>query len=139
MAAEVAALDRQLDGLVRAAAPALVAIKGGGTDTAGALLVAVGDNPERLRSEAAFAHLCGVAPVPASSGKTQRHRLSRSGNRDANRALYLIAIGRLAWDERTRTYTERRMREGKTKAEIVRCLKRYIARETYHALSAQAA
>ena len=139
MAAEVAALDRQLDQLVRQAAPALVAIKGVGTDTAGARLVAVGDNPERLRSEAAFAHLCGVAPVPASSGKTQRHRLRRSGNRDANRALYLLATGRLGWDERTRIYTARRMREGKTKAEIMRCLKRSIARKTYHALAAPAA
>jgi transposase len=133
------ALDRQLDELVRDAAPALVAIKGVGADTAGALLVAVGDNPERLRSEAAFAHLCGVAPVPASSGKTQRHRLSRSGNRDANRALYLLAIGRLGWDARTRLYAERRTREGKTKAEIIRCLKRYIARETYRALTAPTA
>jgi transposase len=136
---EIVALDRQLDELVRDAAPALVAIKGVGADTAGALLVAVGDNPERLRSEAAFAHLCGVAPVPASSGKTQRHRLSRSGNRDANRALYLLAIGRLGWDARTRLYAERRTREGKTKAEIIRCLKRYIARETYRALTAPTA
>jgi transposase len=139
LAEEIAALDHHLAQRVREAAPALVAIKGVGTDTAGALLVAAGDNAERLRSEAAFAHLCGVAPVPASSGKTQRHRLSRSGNRDANRALYLLAIGRLGWDERTRAYAERRTREGKTKAEIIRCLKRYIARETYHALTAPAA
>jgi transposase len=113
-----------------------VVIKGVGTDTAGALLVAAGDNPDRLRSEAAFARLCGVAPVPASSGKTQRHRLSRGGNRDANRALYLLAIGRLGWDERTRSYAARRTGEGKTKSEIIRCLKRYIAREVYKALTA---
>jgi transposase len=136
---EIATLDRHLDQLVADAAPPLVAIKGVGTDTAGTLLVAAGDNPERLRSEAAFARLCGVAPLPASSGKTHRHRLSRGGNRDANRALYLLAVGRLGWDERTRAYAERRTREGKTKAEIIRCLKRYIAREIYHALTASAA
>jgi transposase len=136
---EIVALDEQLDDLVRAAAPALVALKGVGTDTAGTLLVAAGDNPERLQSEAAFAHLCGVAPVPASSGKTQRYRLNRGGNRDANRALYLLVIGRLGWDARTRAYAERRTREGKTKAEIIRCLKRYIAREIYRALVQAAA
>jgi transposase len=133
---EIAALDRQLDRLVAEAAPTLVAIKGVGTDTAGALVVAAGDNPDRLRSEAAFAHLCGVAPLPASSGKTRRHRLSRGGNRDANRALYLLAVGRLGWDERTRAYAQRRTRDGKTKPEIIRCLKRYIARELYKTLTA---
>jgi transposase len=136
---EIAALDQQLDPLVQAAAPALMAIKGVGTDTAGTLLAVAGDNPDRLRSEAAFARLCGVAPAPASSGKTHRHRLSRGGNRDANRALYLLAIGRLGWDERTRAYADRRTREGKSKAEIIRCLKRYIAREIYRALIAPAA
>ena len=136
---EIAELDEQLAPLVHGTAPALAAIKGVGTDTAGALLVAAGDNPERLHSEAAFAHLCGVAPLPASSGKTHRHRLSRGGNRDANRALYLLAVGRLGWDARTRAYAERRTREGKTKAEIIRCLKRYIAREVYHALMASVA
>lgn len=136
---EIAELDEGLAPLVHGTAPALAAIKGVGTDTAGALLVAAGDNPERLHSEAAFAHLCGVAPLPASSGKTHRHRLSRGGNRDANRALYLLAVGRLGWDARTRAYAERRTREGKTKAEIIRCLKRYIAREVYHALMASVA
>jgi transposase len=131
---EITALDLHLDQLVSETAPALVAIKGVGTETAGALLVAAGDNPERLRSEGAFAHLCGVAPVPASSGKTQRYRLNRGGNRDANRALYLLAIGRLSWDARTRTYAAKRTQAGKTKPEIIRCLKRYIAREVYHAL-----
>jgi transposase len=136
---EIADLDQQLDTLVQEAAPALMTIKGVGTDIAGTLLVAAGDNPERLRSEAAFAHLCGVAPVSASSGKTHRHRLSRGGNRDANRALYLLAIGRLGWDERTRAYADRRTREGKSKAEIIRCLKRYIVREVYRALAPPAA
>jgi transposase len=128
---EITALDTQLDRLVAMAAPALVAVKGVGTETAAALLVAAGDNPERLRSEAAFAHLCGVAPIPASSGKTTRHRLNRGGNREANWALYLIAVGRMAWHRPTRVYVQRRTEQGKTTAEIIRCLKRYIARELY--------
>jgi transposase len=89
------------------------------------LLIAAGDNPERLKSEASFAHLCGVAPIPASSGKIVRHRLNRHGNRDANRALYMIALGRMSRDERTRTYVAWRTAEGKSKKEIIRCLKRY--------------
>jgi transposase len=128
---EIAALDVQLSRLVASTAPALLAAKGLGVETAGALLVAAGDNPDRVRSEAAFARLCGVAPLPASSGRTTRHRLSRGGNRDANRALYLLAIGRMGWDERTQTYVQRRTTEGLSKAEIIRCLKRYIAREVY--------
>jgi transposase len=132
---EIGVLDRQLDRLVAAAAPALVAVKGLGSETAGALLVAAGDNPDRLRSEAAFAQLCGVAPLPASSGRTTRHRLSRGGNRDANRALYLLAIGRMSWDQRTRDYVTRRTTEGLSKPEIIRCLKRYIAREIYQLLA----
>lgn len=104
--------------------------RGVGADVAGGLLAAAGDNPERLRSESAFAHLCGVAPIPASSGKTNRHRL----NRDANRHLYTLALGRLGYDERTRAYAARRTTEGKTKREIIRCLKRYLAREVFTAL-----
>jgi transposase len=119
---------------VGVAAPALAAVKGVGTDTAATLLVTAGDNPDRLRSEAAFAHLCGVAPLPASSGKTTRHRLNRGGDRDANRALYLIATGRMAWDPRTRAYVARRTAEGRSKREIIRCLKRYITRELYRVL-----
>jgi transposase len=128
---EITELDVQLERLVAEAAPALVAVKGVGTQTAAALLVAAGDNPERLRNEGAFAHLCGVAPIPASSGKTTRHRLSRGGNRQANSALYLIAVGRMAWHPPTCAYVKRRTAQGKTKAEIIRCLKRYIARELY--------
>jgi transposase len=131
---EIATLDQQLDRLVAETAPALLAVHGVGTDTAAALLIAAGDNPDRLRSEAAFAHLCGVAPIPASSGKTTRHRLHRGGNRDANRALWVIAMGRLRWDERTRAYVARRTAEGKSKPEIIRCLKRFIAREVYQLL-----
>lgn len=98
-------------------------------------MIAAGDNPERLEDEAAFAHLCGAAPIPASSGKTVRHRLNRHGNRDANRALYVIALCRMRGDERTRRYVAKRTVEGKTKKEIIRCLKRYIAREIYRILS----
>jgi transposase len=132
---EISELDAQLDRIVTQAAPELVAVEGVGTDTAASLLIAAGDNPERLRDEAAFAHLCGVAPIPASSGKTVRHRLNRHGNRDANRALYVIAVCRMSREERTRSYVAKRTAEGKTKKEIIRCLKRYIAREIYRILS----
>ena len=131
---EVSELGEQLDRLVGEAAPELIAVEGVGTDTAASLLIAAGDNPQRLRSEAAFAHLCGVAPIPASSGKVARHRLNRRGNRDANRALYAIAFGRMRRDRRTRDYVARRTAEGKSKKEIIRCLKRYIARELYRVL-----
>jgi transposase len=120
---EISALDERLEQLAAEAAPALVALKGVGTDTAVSLLIAAGDNPERLRSEAAFAHLCGVAPIQASSGRVRRHRLNRGGNREANRALYVLVLGRVSWDERTRGYVARRTAEGKSKREIVRCLK----------------
>jgi transposase len=133
---EISALDERLEQLAAEAAPALVALKGVGTDTAVALLITAGDNPERLRSEAAFAHLCGVAPVQASSGRVKRHRLNRGGNREANRALYVLVLGRMSWDERTRDYVARRTAEGKSKREIVRCLKRFVAREIYRTLTA---
>ena len=136
---EIAELEEQIAQLVSEAVPALVALPGVGTDTAASLLVAVGDNPERLKSEASFALLCGVAPVPASSGKTVRHRLNRGGNRDANRALHMLALGRMSWDERTREYVARRTAEGKSKREILRCLKRYVAREVYRILTAPGA
>jgi transposase len=132
---EISELDEQLNRLVSEVAPQLVAVEGIGTDTAASLLIAAGDNPERLKNEAAFAHLCGAAPIPASSGKTVRHRLNRHGDRDANRALYVIAICRMSRDKRTRAYVERRTKEGKSKKEIIRCLKRYIAREVYRILA----
>jgi len=131
---EISEFDELLDRLVAEAAPELIAVEGVGTDTAASLLIATGDNPQRMRSEAAFAHLCGVAPIPASSGKIVRHRLNRRGNRDANRALYAIAFGRMRRDQRTRDYVARRTAEGKSKKEIIRCLKRYIARELYRVL-----
>ena len=132
---EISELDEQLDRLVAEAAPELVAMEGVGTDTATSLLIAAGDNPERLKNEAAFAHLCGAAPIPASSDKSVRHRLNRHGNRDANRALYVIALCRMSREERTRTYVAKRTAEGKTKKEIFRYLKRYIAREVYRILA----
>ncbi len=134
LSAEMGTLDGQLERLVAEAAPSLLGLKGVGTEIAAILLVASGDNPERLRSEAAFAHLCGVAPIPASSGRTNRHRLNRGGNREANSALYLLAIGRMGWEARTGEYVTRRTAAGKTKTEIIRCLKRHIAREVYRAL-----
>jgi transposase len=132
---EISELGEQLDRLVAETAPELLAVKGLGTDTAVSLMNAAGDNPERLKSEAAFAHLCGVAPIPASSGKTVRHHLNRRGNRDANRALHIVALSRMSRDERTRNYVDKRTAEGKTKREIIRCLKRYIARELYRILT----
>jgi len=111
-----------------------VAINGVGTDVATALLVAAGDNPQRLRNEATFAHLCGVSPLDASSGKNERHRLNRGGDRQANSALWHIVITRMVCDQRTRDYIARRTTEGHTKKEAIRCLKRYIAREIYREL-----
>ncbi len=134
LSAEIAQLDRALAQVVSEAAPGLLALPGVGTDVAGALLVAAGDNPERLSSEAAFARLCGVAPLPASSGKTNRHRLNRGGDRIANNALWRIVLVRMSSDPRTRNYVERRTKEGLSKKEIIRCLKRYVAREVYRRL-----
>jgi transposase len=132
--AELAAIDAQLTPLVTATAPRLLEVHGVGIDTAATLLVTAGDNPERLRSEAAWAHLCGVAPIPASSGKVTRWRLNRGGDRQANGALWVIVITRMASDARTRAYVERRLAEGKSKPEIIRILKRYVAREVFRSL-----
>jgi transposase len=134
LSGEIAELDAHIEALVEEAAPELVALEGVGPDTAAALLIAAGDNPERLKSETSFAHLCGTAPVPASSGKVVRHRLNPGGNRDANRALHVVALNRLRRDPRTQEYLARRTAEGKSKKEALRCLKRYIARETYRAV-----
>ena len=134
LSAEIARLDVQLVRLVAAAAPQLVARPGIGTQIAGQLLVTAGDNPTRLRSEGAFAMLVGTAPIPASSGKTERQRLNRGGDRQANSALYMLALSRLSRDPRTQAYVRRRTAEGKTKPEIMRCLKRYLTREVYRLL-----
>lgn len=107
-----------------------------GTMSAAQLAVIGGDNPERIRSEAAFSKLCGACPLPASSGKTNRHRLNRSGNRQGNRALYNVALVRMSHHQPTKDYVVRKTKEGKGKLEIMRCLKRYIAREVYRALIA---
>jgi len=111
--------------------PQLVAAFGVGADIAAEMLIVAGDNPERVRSEAAFAKLCGVAPIPASSGMTTRHRLNRGGHRQANAALYRAVIVRLQYHQPTQTYYARRSAEGRTKAEIIRCLKRLLAREIW--------
>jgi transposase len=127
-------LDELIIPLVTARAPGLLAIYGAGPRTAALLLIAAGDHPERLRSEAAWAHLCGVSPIPASSGKVTRHRPNPGGDRQANHALWRIVFTRLGSDAATRAYAERRTAEGKSKAEIIRCLKRYVAREVYRQL-----
>jgi transposase len=133
--AEIAELDDDLHALLAPLAPTLLAINGVGLEGAGQLLVTAGDNPERITSEAAFAHLCGVAPIPASSGKTAgKHRLNRGGDRAANAALYRIVLCRLRHDPATRAYVARRTATGKSKKDIIRCLKRYIAREIYTAI-----
>jgi transposase len=132
--AEAAELQRHIDAITATAAPQLRAVYGVGPDTAATLLSAIGDNHDRISSDAAFAKLCGVCPLEASSGKTIRHRLNRGGNRDANRALHIILVVRLRRHQPTRDYIARRLAEGKTKNEIMRCLKRYIAREIFHAL-----
>ena len=131
---EVKEIDRLLKALVAETAPELNAIDGVGTDVASAILVAAGDNPERLKSESTFAKLCGVSPLDASSGKQERHRLNRSGDRQANSALWHIVFTRMVNDPRTNHYIQRRMKEGRTKKEAIRCLKRYVAREVFAAL-----
>ena len=131
---EISELEAQLDRLVAEAAPELVSLAGIGTENAATLLIVAGDNPQRLGSEASFASLCGVAPIEASSGKVVRHRLNRGGNREANRALYMTCLSRMRRDRRTQEYVARRTKEGKSKREIIRCLKRYIAREVYRVL-----
>ncbi|SDL62764.1 Transposase [Modicisalibacter muralis] len=126
---EIADLDVMIAAIVDELAPDLIARCAVGYESAAQLLITAGDNPERLRSEASFAALCGVSPIPASSGKTQRHRLNRGGDRAANSALHIIAIGRLRLDAITQDYVQRRLTEGHSKLEALRCLKRYIARE----------
>jgi transposase len=131
---EITELDATIGELSTHAVPALVAVFGVGIEVASTLLVTAGTNPKRLKSEAAFAMLCGVAPLPASSGQTTRFRLNRSGDRQANAALHRIALVRMRWDQNTRDYVDRRTKEGKTKRETIRCIKRYIAREIYNIL-----
>jgi len=134
--AEIDDLAAQLTPLVTAAVPQLVALPGIGIDTAGQLLVPAGDNPARLRTERSFARLCGVAPIPASSGRTGRHRLNRGGDRNANSALWRIALVRMHCHQPTKDYVACRTAQVLSKTEILRCLKRYLAREVYPRLLA---
>jgi transposase len=133
---EIGEADKRLRPIVAHTAPRLSALYGVGPEVAGQLLATAGDNPDRLRSEAALAHLCGAAPIPASSGRTDRHRLNRGGDRAANNALHTIALVRMRYDPRTRDYVDRRTKQGLGKKEIMRCLKRYIVREVHTALLA---
>ncbi len=132
---EIADLDTMIGAIVEDLAPELIARKSVGHNGAAQLLLTAGDNPERLRSEASFAALCGVSPVPASSGKTIRHRLNRGGDRAANSALHIIAIGRIRTDPATKAYVAKRVTEGNSKLDAIRALKRYIAREVFHIIT----
>ncbi|WP_422759298.1 IS110 family transposase [Paenarthrobacter sp. C1] len=135
LAAEIAAADAALKEILDTYAPMLCDLSGVGTEVASQLLVTVGDNPDRIGNEAQFAALVGVAPIPASSGKTTRHRLSRGGDRNANHALYQVVLVRMASCQRTKDYVVKRTAEGKSKREIMRCLKRYAAREIYRQIT----
>ena len=135
LAEQIQYLDGLLLPLVKMRAPSLLEMYGTGPHVAAILIIAAGDHPDRLRSETAWAHLCGAAPIPAGSGKTTgRYRLNPGGDRQANHALWRIVFTRLSYHLPTQAYVERRLKEGKTKPEIIRCLKRYVAREVYHLL-----
>ena len=134
LGAEIREHDTILDDLTRNYAPTLREAIGIGADTAAEMLIVFGDNPERIHSEAAFSKLCGASPVPASSGMTNRHRLSRAGHREANAALYRAVIVRIRFHQPTIAYVTRRTTEGLSKRDIIRCLKRYLAREIYQAV-----
>ncbi|NYI76137.1 IS110 family transposase [Nocardioides panzhihuensis] len=131
---EIEEANQQLTELVQHAAPALLQVFGAGPEAAAQLLTTAGENRDRISTEASLARLCGVAPIPASSGNTTRHRLHRGGDRRANSAIHMIIINRLRWHEPTKAYVTRRTAEGKTKSEIIRCLKRAAVRELYRAL-----
>jgi transposase len=132
--AEMRSIDQTLITLIGDTAPSLFELYGLGPDTAASLLVAAGENSDRLHSERSWAHLCGVAPIPASSGKVTRYRLNRGGDRQANAALYRIVLTRMSSHQQTRAYVTRRQAQGLNTAEIMRCLKRYVARQVYRHL-----
>ena len=133
--AEMRTIDQTLRSLIEATAPSLLEMYGVGVDTAASLLVTAGDNPERLKSERSWAHLCGVTPLPANSGKTTiRYRLNRGGDRQANAALYRIVLTRMSSHDETRRYVAKRRTDGLSTPEIMRCLKRYVARQTFKQL-----
>jgi len=133
---EIALVDARIQPLITTLAPRTSAIFGAGPEVVGQLLVTAGDNPDRLRSDAALAHLCGISPLPASTGATHRHRLNRGGDRAANNAVHTIAVTRLGYHPRTQAYLARRTSQGLSKKETIRCLKRYIIREIHAALLA---
>ena len=128
---EMREIDQMLTELVAATAPSLLNLYGTGPDTSASLLVTAGDNPDRIGSEGSWAHLCGVTPIPASSGKVTRYRLNRGGDRHANAALYRIVLTRMSSHQETRSYVARRRSEGLNTAEVMRCLKRYVARQVF--------
>jgi transposase len=132
---EIRDLEQRITDAVATHTPKLLQQRGIGPDSAAALLITAGDNPDRLRSEASFAALCGVSPIEASSGKTNRRRLNRGGDRQANAAPYRITLSRLRWDQPTRDYLDRRTNEGKTRREAIRCPKRYITRKIYQIIT----
>jgi transposase len=134
LSSEIDTHDEALDVITKAAAPTLREAFGIGPDSAAEMMIVAGDNPTRIRSEAAFAKLCGACPIPASSGVTHRHRLFRGGHRQANAALYRIVTVRMRWHQPTLDYVIRRTAQGLSKKDIIRCLKRFVAREIYHAL-----
>jgi hypothetical protein len=133
---EIAEANDELHAILTEHTPTLLAINGVGTEVAGQIVTTAGQNADRLTSEAALARICGVAPIPASSGNTSRHRLHRGGDRNANSAIHLIVINRLRWHAPTKAYMERRTHDGKTKRDIIRCLKRAVVRELYRAVQA---
>jgi transposase len=135
LTAEADDTEKRMTDLLNGYAPNLISRTGIGPDSAAALLIVAGDNHDRITAEASFAALCGVTPVEASSGNTQRRRLNRGGDRRANAALYRIVLSRLRWDRRTQAYMSRRLAEGKTRREVMRCLKRYVAREVFPLIS----
>ncbi len=136
---EIADLTTAIASITATAAPQLLDLFGVGPDVAAALLITAGGNPERMRTERSFAALCGVSPIPASSGKTNRHRLNRGGDRQANAAIHVVALSRLRSDTRTRAYAAKRTEDGLSKRDIMRCLKRYIARELFTTILASQA
>ena len=131
--AEAKDLSGMIEQLVTRTAPQLLEQFGIGVDTAAEILIVAGDNPERIHSEAAFAKLAGISPVPAGSGMTSgKHRINHGGHRQLNAAIYRTVIVRMRFHEPTITYIARRTAEGKSKRDIIRCLKRYVIREVYH-------
>ena len=135
LSVDIDELDKDLDQLTATVAPTLRSLPSVGPQNASALLIAAGDNPDRLATEASYAALCGSSPIDASSGRQHRHRLNRGGDRQANAALYMIVVSRLRWHQPSQAYMQRRLADGKTRKETMRCLKRYVARQVHRAIA----